>query len=122
MRIYSVHQGPGTVDGEGTLLLPEGFAIWAFLFPLGWLFVKRLWLALALIFAAQLIIGAMEADGWISAAPAAALQLCVSLFVGLEGRNWLRAKLLRQGYLERGIVVGRNCEEAEVRWFARALP
>ena len=122
MRIYSVHQGPGRREGEGTVLVRDSFAIWAFLFPMGWLFVKRLWLALGVVFAIQVIIAALEADGVVPAYAAASLQLCVGIFVGLEGRNWLRAKLARNGFTEQGVSIGRNCEEAEARWFARGQP
>jgi len=41
-----------------------------------------------------------------------------SLVVAFEGTELLRRKLLRNGYRDAGIVMGRNLEDAERRFFA----
>ncbi|MGE0233213.1 MAG: DUF2628 domain-containing protein [Flavobacteriaceae bacterium] len=121
MKIYTVHRRPGAADTDlnSVRFVPDGFAWWGFLVPLVWLLVKRLWLAAVIFILVSLALGAAITlvglgDGWAFAAT-----LPVNLFVGLEGRQWLRAKLARRGYVEDGVAAGGSLEEAELSYFSR---
>jgi len=121
MKIYTVHRRPGAADTDlkSVRLVPDGFAWGGFVFPLLWLLVQRLWLAALLFAVASFALGAAITqaglgDGWAFAAT-----LPVNLLVGLEGRQWLRAKLARLGYVDDGVAAGNSLEEAELAYFSR---
>ncbi|MCC0055428.1 MAG: DUF2628 domain-containing protein [Rhodobiaceae bacterium] len=121
MKIYTVHRRPGAADTDlkSVRLVPDGFTWWGILVPLLWLLVNRLWLAAIVFVLVSLALGAVISlsglsDGW-----ALAATLPVNLYVGLEGRQWLRAKLARLGYGEDGVAAGNSLEEAELAYFSR---
>ena len=117
MRIYTVHEGPGTLAEEGTRFVRDGFVWPGFLFTLFWLVAKRLWWPLAGMLALTFLVGVAQSLG-LPPAGAFALDMAIALLIGLEGRNWERARLARRGFRECGVVAGADLDEAEARWFA----
>jgi len=121
MKIYTVHRRPGAADTDlgSVRFVRDGFAWWGFLLPLLWLLAGRLWLATLVFLAVSLALGALIQLSGIAGFWALLATLPVNLYVGLEGRQWQRAKLARLGFIDEGIVAGRTLEEAELAYFAR---
>lgn len=126
MAFYTVMTPPpggtGVRDGiEQARVIPDAFSWGAFLLTGLWLLGRRLWLA-TLLFA--LFWGAVWFvhrrlgihDGALTL-----LYWTVALFLGFEGRNLLVRKLTRQGWQLADVVEARSLDEAERRWFERAL-
>lgn len=111
--------GGGHVEAADRILfLREKFRWSALLFAPLWLLWHRLWLGflgwLAVVVALAFVAYAFD----LTAQAAAPLLWLPTLVVAVEGTELLRRKLLRGGYREIGVVLGRNLEEAERRFFA----
>jgi len=126
MKTFTVHMPPPTGSAEKdaleTLFVREGFAIWAFLIPLLWLIVHRMWLVfLGYIVLTGLLEGAAQLIGDIAPGIFAFL---ITILFGLEANNLRRWTLDRRGYRFAGIAAGRTLEDAEQRFFDswNALP
>ncbi|WP_270935091.1 DUF2628 domain-containing protein [Falsiroseomonas oryzae] len=118
MRLYTVHAEPPRPPGiEGwpepksrpPVLVPERFALWAFLFGFLWFLVARLWweaLAMLALTAAAILL---------LPAPAAGIAVvALHLLAGMEARNRQRARLARQGLAELGVVAA---PDLDLAWF-----
>lgn len=117
MRIYTVHELSGApVDGDGIVLVHEGFSWPALFAPLIWLVYQRLWLALLLYAVATSVLmaaaGAVFNDTAIVII-AFAVQFGFAVFAN-DVRRWT---LALRGYDEAGVVTGRNLVEAEREFF-----
>jgi hypothetical protein len=115
MTVYTVHlQGE---DAETASFVPESFAWRAFVFPPLWLLWHRLWLAFALwcVVCAILVAAPLHL-------PFLAKELSfllIAFLCGLEGQQWRRQKLLRQGKRIAAIVSGDTRDDAEIHFFHR---
>jgi hypothetical protein len=49
------------------------------------------------------------------------IQIAINVWVGIEGNDWLRDKLKRQGYIVADIVTGDSDTVAELRFYERYL-
>lgn len=117
---FTVHVPPpkaGRDEAVATEFVAEVFSWVAFLLPWLWFLWHRMWLAtvgyvvlMAAILSAALLAG-------LSSTEYLAVALAFNLLVGLEATNIRRRKLRWLGYEEAGVVVARNREEAERRWF-----
>lgn len=117
MKIYTVHVRRQGLDPERDLVLVrEGFSFWAFLFSFLWLLWNRLWLAAVVLIAVQVIIAG--AVYWLSANEPAILvvDLFTSIIIGLIGHDLKRWKLAQTGFVEEGVVSGRNIDDATRRY------
>jgi len=96
----------------------EKFSWPALVFAPLWLLWHALWLGffgwLLAVIAISVVAYVLDLD---PTATSLALWL-PSLVVAFEGTELLRRKLLRNGYRDAGIVMGRNLEDAERRFFA----
>lgn len=110
-----------TAPGDHTLFIRDEFSLFAVILPFIWLLFYRLWwhaLMFALIgWGAFSLLGAYLSSAFV----ASGLSLLLSLFVGLEGRNWYLAKLRRKGYQETAQIVANDLTEAEILYFYDAL-
>jgi hypothetical protein len=127
MAFYAVYLPPpraGVAEADAlaeAVVLRDGFSVMAFLFTGLWLLAKRLWLPfLAFAVAYGLIVLAQLRYG-LHPAAAAAAQLVLGLWLGLEGTTLLGRKLVDRGWRFVDVVEARNQEEAERRFFERAL-
>lgn len=123
MAVFSVLEpiptGDLRHDAERIVLVREGFSWFAFLVPLVWLLVHRLWLALVLFIAASF---AVQAAGSAVGGPAAALgELGLCLIFGFEANAIRRWTLTRRGLRFSAVVAGANRDECERRFFATWL-
>ncbi len=106
----------GERDDDGTVFIRDGFSVLAFILPLVWLLVHRLW------FVAALVLGATIAISMVGTFTghedmAAFVTALLSLLVGFEANNWRAAVLERRGFEQLAVVDARNADDAETAWF-----
>ena len=128
MAVYAVFEPPLKEDAgadetmERALrfkFVRDGFSFWAFLLGPVWMLFHRLWLALicyiVLIFAITLVAFSFGlAEGAVTIA-----SLLIALLLGFEAATLRRRKLLRWRWRDLGVVVEKNREAAERRFFDR---
>ena len=108
MRVWTVHHRPAMAGKPArSVMLRDGFAWAAALFPLLWFLAKRLWLVAALYFAAATLMGFVLPS---AIGPWALVAL--QILMGFEARNLHRWSLERQGYRLMGVVQARDEEGA----------
>lgn len=119
MRIYTVHELPGApLDGNGIVLVKEGFSFPAFAFLWVWLLYHRMWIALAIWIGLTVTLSWAMQD---ASGPAAAMvvSLALNFMLGAEANDIRRWTLERKGYREAGLAAGASLEEAERNFFAK---
>ena len=122
MRTFLVFEpadgGRDADSADRVLFLREKFRWLAlFLAPL-WLLWHRLWLGFIGWLVAVTAIAAIAYAFGLTPEAAAPLLWLPTLVVAFEGTELLRRKLLRSGYRETGVRIGRDLEDAERRYFA----
>jgi len=108
----------GHEDHDNTVFVRDGFAWLAFILPIPWLLLQRLWFEAALVLAATValsIVGAATGHSDMAGVVTALL----SLLVGLEGNNWRAAKLERNGFEQGAVVTADQAIDAETAYFYR---
>lgn len=125
LKVYTIHVRPSLREGAlfdpDAILVPEGFSYLAFTFQFAWALYHRLWLA---AFAMVLLgFGAVLLTQWLSDGVFIGLgiNLTVSILIGAEALNMWRWTLERRGYRPAGVVLGETLEEAELRYFEKAM-
>ena len=110
MRFYTVHLRRHGLDPDRDLVLVnEGFCWPAFLFSVVWALWHRLWLVtLITVFALVVLAFAVAVAG-----PAAA---GLALIIGVVANDLRRWTLKRRGFVETGVVAGRDRDAAERRF------
>jgi hypothetical protein len=116
MKVYTAHRPP-IASREHALFIKDGFSWPAFLFPVIWLVIKRLWLALALYVLAVALISAIASTAELSAGSVIAIAVGLNLILGFEANNLNRRALARRGFSEEGPFIGKDAEEAELKYF-----
>ncbi len=106
----------GERDNDSTVFIRDGFAALAFILPVPWLLVHRLW------FEAALVLGATIAISMVGTFTghedmAALVTALLSLLVGFEANAWRAAALERRGFEQLAVVDARNAGDAETAWF-----
>jgi hypothetical protein len=115
MTVYTVHlQGD---DAQAASFVPEGFAWRAFLVPPLWLLWHRLWLAFGLWCLAAAILTAAPLH--ISSLTKEMFFLLIAFLCGLEGQQWRRQKLIREGKPLTDVVSGDTADDAEIHFYHR---
>src|SRR5258705_6671849 len=122
MTTYLVFEPPGR-DGDPAAraerigFVADRFSWGAFLLAPLWMLWRRLWL----IFLAYLMLMAAVTVGlrFAGAGPGARflVMALIALLVGFEAANLLRWALLRDGWRERGPIIGHDLAAAERRFF-----
>ena len=118
MTIYTVHLPPisGSGNDDRARMISEAPALLALIFPALWLIWHRLWYALAayLLLAAIVSVTAQ----WTANDALGGLMIIPGLYLFLEGRQLLRARLERRGWRFAGVVEAESEAEADIKWFA----
>jgi len=119
MRSYLVLTLPGGPDPDHcrTLVLPDGFAWLALLFPWIWLLWNRLWIAGAVVFLLQCVSGYLMSLPQFELA-GGLLGFALSLLVALEGRHYRSETLIRRGWTLEAVISAANLDAAEEIFFA----
>jgi hypothetical protein len=122
MTTYLVFEPPAdrgdrAARAERIVFVPDRFSWGAFLLAPLWMLWRRLWL----VFVAYLVVMAAVTVGlrFAGVPPGARflVGVLISLLVGLEAANLRRWALLRDGWRERGPIIGHDLAAAERRFF-----
>lgn len=119
MRTYSVHMkaAGASVDGDG-VMVREGFSWPAFVVSVLWALWHGMWLTAIGLAVAGAAIGGLVAFFGADALAQTVVGIGYGLAVGLAAPDLRRRSLARRGYVERGVVVGRDRATAEYRFLA----
>ncbi|HYF55737.1 MAG TPA: DUF2628 domain-containing protein [Salinarimonas sp.] len=126
MNAYTLHVPSDAAIGEPegldrAVLVRDAFSWGAFVFSALWFFWHRLWLAgLAVLAGFVLVQAAMQAAG-LHPTAALAVQVLLSLLVGLEASALQRWTLARRGRPAVDAVMADDLDEAETKAFRRWL-
>lgn len=118
MMSYYVLTPPGSSNPEkDTLFIRDGFSWMAFLFPLPWLLVRKLWMiaGVSVIF---YLLSVLAAEYWGLDALPLAFSFILSLWTGLEGGHVRAHWLVRKGWDLKATVAAEDVDEAEALYFA----
>ncbi len=118
-QLYTVHE-KGGVEGE-VEFVREGFSVLAFLFTFLWLWVQRAWLAGLAVLGVFLLLMLFQKMLGVPEYLFVALQIVISMGIGIFGRDLQRAALARRGFTETGVATGESLEEAEMRYFGKRV-
>lgn len=121
MTVYTVHEPARGADEavpepERFRFVRDGFNFWAFLFAPLWMLWHRLWLVLVIYVVLTVGIQLGLSALGVSDAVRVAAAFLIALLVGFESGTLRRWSLGRR-WSDAGIVVARNCEAAERRFF-----
>jgi hypothetical protein len=99
-------------------VVKDGFSWVAFIFPLPWLLINRLWLWSAVFLAANLLLGFTAEFLGANDAVLFPCMLLLSLFIGLEAGALKAAGLGKRGFVQVASLVASSTEEAELKYFS----
>ncbi|HEY7747732.1 MAG TPA: DUF2628 domain-containing protein [Aestuariivirgaceae bacterium] len=116
MKAYSAFRHP-QLPLEKTVFVKEGFSWPAFLVPVIWLIVKRLWLSLAVYILALVALYAAARAGELGASSLAMMTFALNLILGFEANLMYRRALMRRGFTEEVPVFAADIEEAALKYF-----
>jgi hypothetical protein len=121
MAVYRVYESPQVGRTDRVAFVRDGFTWSAAIFGPLWMIRHGLWLVLALYIG---VIGALLAG--LSATGASAetgvlVFFLVAIFVGLEAATFRQDTLIGRGWRDAGVIVARNVEAAERRFFDRQV-
>jgi len=102
---------------ERVVFLRDKFSWPGLLFAPIWLLMQRLWLGFAFWCAAVTLLGAGVKILEIGVLPGALVLALPSLIVGLEGTQLKQFKLLHAGFGEAAVIIAKDLESAECRFF-----
>lgn len=118
MASYVVMEPPAR-GSDDAVVIRDGFYFFAFIVPLPWLLVHRLWIEALALLAVTLVIAA--AGSYILAGPAGSIAaLALNLFIALEAASLRLAALRRRGWRDWGVVEAENRDDAEIRYLLRS--
>jgi len=110
MTSYLVLASPGAeAPDERSVVVNDGFAVWAFLAPVIWLLFNRMWLEAVAAVLVLSVAALLAADAGL-AVVGMAVSLALSLITALEGRNWRVSALQRRGWRLVDLV---ECDDPE---------
>lgn len=116
-HLYEIHRHPTKDESEATLLVRQGFSIWAFLFHAGWLLYHRLWLEAVLFFA--IYVGTvLVGDRYdLSAFAVGAMQIALQFWLAVNANDMRAAALDRRGFELVDVTTGTSELDAERRYY-----
>jgi len=117
-RSYYVLTAPASTDADrDTKFIRDGFSWLAFLLPLPWLLVKRLWLV-ALVAVLFYLVAVYIAEQYRLDALPVAFSLVLSLWTALEGGHAQARSLERKGWQIERVIAADRLSDAEEIYFA----
>jgi hypothetical protein len=123
MAIYTLHLPNDVVPGTGQVadklrVVKDGFSWTAFIFPLPWLLINRLWLWSVVFFAASFLLGYVAQTLGASQGILFLSILLLALFIGLEAGALKAGGLKKRGFSQVASFVAADAEEAELKFFS----
>lgn len=123
LHIYTAHIDPSKSHPyEDTEFVEEGFNWMAFFFTSLWALYHRLWWQAGIIMVYNFFMLQMVKSGNYTQFGITLIQLCIQIYIGFEGNDWLRMRLRKKGYITADIVAGDSETSAELRFYDRYLP
>jgi hypothetical protein len=122
MSVFTIHEPPAAAseayaEPERFAFVRDGFHFWAFLLGPLWMLRHRLWLVLLIYLLAGAVLHAALWAAGASGGVRTFVSLLIALLVGVEAGSLRRWTLRRRGWRELGVVVARDRDEAERRFF-----
>jgi|ERR687897_1941539 hypothetical protein len=122
MTAFTVHEPSARAteafaSPERFAFVRDGFSFWAFLITPIWMLWHRLWLVLLIYLGFSAVLHAALWAVGASGSVRAFVTLLLALLIGVEAGSLRRWTLRRRGWRELGVVVARNQDEAERRFF-----
>jgi len=121
VRAYSVYQNPEQKDGQ-EIFVKESFSWGAFFFNMVWALYCRVWSVFGV---ALVIVGSLYgawSGGIFSIQFCLLFALVLSALLGWQASDFLGKKLENKGFIMVAIVLGRDRDAAEARFFSRQTP
>jgi hypothetical protein len=129
MAVYAVFEPPLKEDAASAAAAMEralrvkfvrdGFSWVAFLFGPVWMLYHRLWLAVVCYVALIFIIAVIAFKFGLAEGAVTLASTLIAVLIGFEAATLRRRKLLRWRWRDLGVVVEKNRETAERRFFDR---
>jgi hypothetical protein len=124
MTVYTVHEPPPRkretfTAPERFVFVRDGFHFWAFVLGPLWMLRHRLWLVLVIYLVVVVAIEVALHLLGVSGGVKFVVGFLIQLLVGFEAASLRRWTYARRRWGNLGIVVARNLEEAERRFFDR---
>lgn len=122
MPVYTVHgrlMANGRADPERLKFVRDGFNLWAALFGPLWFLAQRLWVGLLIDIVALAIIAVAMTVLRVDAESRMLVGLLVMLLTGFEAGSLMRWSYSRRAWRMLDVVVAKNRDEAEHRFFER---
>ena len=118
MRVFTMHTRPwSAAPDQDAVSVKEGFCWPAALVPLLWALWHRLWLPVVAAAAVLAVVPVLAELTNIDPVAIAAIEIAPALLFGFLGNDWRRRVLTARGYVESGVVAGRDRAAAEHRYF-----
>jgi hypothetical protein len=118
MRVYTVHQIPGSSQPDReAVLVKEGFCWPAFFFSVVWALWNGMWLAALAFFIVVAVAETIAQLLGLDPITDAALSLAAALLIGGSANDLRRRSLDRRGYDLAGLVAATHEDAALRRWF-----
>ena len=117
MASYYVLTPQGSTNPEkDTRFVRDGFSWLAFIFPLPWLLVRKLWLiaGLSVVF---YLLAILAAEYWGLDALPVAFSFILSLWAGIEGGHVRAYWMQRHGWDLKATIAAHDLDEAEAIYF-----
>jgi hypothetical protein len=125
MRLWTVYEPRHPASAgervDKTLFIKDGFSWPGLIFSLPWLLIQRLWLGALIFVVLAVVTGLIGRLLPITSDAEFYLALLVNLWVGFEGNDMRRRKLLKKGYAQAGSVIANSRIEAEEIFFASRI-
>ncbi|NND48946.1 MAG: DUF2628 domain-containing protein [Rhizobiales bacterium] len=122
MRSYTVHRrrrtlGNPNAEADATVFVREGFSWLALLSPALWALYHRLWLVLLGFVVAVIGINLVITAAGFPEAANTVVSVAIHVLFAAEAQDFRRWTLTRRGYDVTSVVVAKNLDEAESRYF-----
>lgn len=124
MALYSVYvrKSANPLAHESVRLIKPGFSWLAFVFPIVWLLLNRVWRWFLTILAVEIGLVVLFEQFRLPEWSLLLAGLAVMAYVGVSGRDWLGAALERRGFKMMGTVSGEDEDEAYAAFVRRPKP
>lgn len=121
MKTYTVYLRDGDDPLIEAIYLSEGFSLSAAIFNILWMFCNRIWLHTILFTVLSICILQLQQFHIITPLTGCISFLTLWIYVGFNGRDYLRYKLEKDGYKMKDILVANSDEEAEFLFISKHM-
>lgn len=101
--------------------IPEGWSFWGMLFGPLWLLYHALVRPLFFYFAVLILIAQLAEADVVAPIISSVMMLVLSILTGFFGRDYIRAKLVREGYKFDDVIIASSEEEAQLKYVTKYL-